>query len=433
MPLDVDKAFRNEWLDTILNVPDLPLNWVEISANQNVTLDMIQSRPELPWIMEGLSSNPNLTREYVENHSDGPNYMGWKASRILANPSLGVVDATDIVARALVLHINPPLHIKELLGNPSLTWCFLHEHLTIFLNNIDTPHIKDTSINNILGAISCHPSVTIDVIEKHPEFPWNIEGLSENPNLTPEFVQKHPHFHGMSWNHGKLALHPNFVTYLLDNWRLLDSDNDGKITLYGFFDVTYTTLQECILPIWDWRHLSGYANFTDITRYPMHPWEWDILTLNKNIDIDEILSNLELAWKRDNILRRVDITPEIVLQLGFKLNHTYILGNPKLPTVWFSKHPELPYRHTLRNPNVPFEWYCKYYRKPTYNNPESIDVLIMNPYQKFGSNRLDGFRPLWFAETRRRHMAAFRIHRFWRDVCWNPVYAHARKHIFSYL
>ena len=431
MPLDVDEAFRNEWLDMILTAPDLPLNWLEISANQNVTLDMVTARPDLPWNTEGLSSNPNLTREYVENHSDGPNYKGWKASRILANTSLRIVDATDIVSRALVSHMTPPLYIKELLANPCMTWSFIHTHLSMFLNNIDSPHMKDTSINNILGAISCHPSVTIDIIETHPEFPWNIEGLSENPHVTPKFVEKYPHFHGMSWNHGKLALHPNFVRYFLEKWRPLHSDNDGIITLYGFFHVTYTTLRQWILPIWDWRHLSGYANFTDITRYPMHPWEWDILTLNKNIRIDEIISHPELEWKTDNILRRVDITPEIVSHAGFKLDHPYILGNPKLPTVWFSKYPELPYRHSLCNPNVPLEWFRTYYKNP--NTDHSDYTYLSNPYQQFGCNSLEGFRPLWIEDKRRRHMAAFRIHRFWRDVCWNPVYSHARRHIFSYL
>jgi len=35
--------------------------------------------------------------------------------------------------------------------------------------------------------------------------------------------------------------------------------------------------------------------------------------------------------------------------------------------------------------------------------------------------------------TIREHMAAFRIHRFWRDVCFNPVYAHSRVRLFKLL
>eukprot|EP00937_MAST-01D_sp_MAST-1D-sp2_P004049 g4049.t1 len=32
----------------------------------------------------------------------------------------------------------------------------------------------------------------------------------------------------------------------------------------------------------------------------------------------------------------------------------------------------------------------------------------------------------WQEENARKHMAAFRIHRFWRDVSYDPQYAHAR-------
>lgn len=36
---------------------------------------------------------------------------------------------------------------------------------------------------------------------------------------------------------------------------------------------------------------------------------------------------------------------------------------------------------------------------------------------------------LFFVVMPRLRMAAFRIHRFWRDVCYNPAFAHARKRL----
>jgi len=40
--------------------------------------------------------------------------------------------------------------------------------------------------------ISMNPNITMEMIEKHPEKPWNWIGISCHPNLTMEIIEKHP-------------------------------------------------------------------------------------------------------------------------------------------------------------------------------------------------------------------------------------------------
>lgn len=49
-----------------------------------------------------------------------------------------------------------------------------------------------TDCDDDWNKLSCDPSVTMDIIMKHPEKPWNWDYISRNPNLTIEFVKKYP-------------------------------------------------------------------------------------------------------------------------------------------------------------------------------------------------------------------------------------------------
>ena len=40
-------------------------------------------------------------------------------------------------------------------------------------------------------CISCNPNITMEMIEKHPEKPWDWNGISCNPNITMEMIEKH--------------------------------------------------------------------------------------------------------------------------------------------------------------------------------------------------------------------------------------------------
>ena len=76
------------------------------------------------------------------------------------------------------------------------------------LCNVDSPIIRalrDEWIENVwlkfvkefakiknykIRWIIRNPNISLDFIEKHPEFDWNYYEISDNPNITFDFVQK---------------------------------------------------------------------------------------------------------------------------------------------------------------------------------------------------------------------------------------------------
>ena len=43
-----------------------------------------------------------------------------------------------------------------------------------------------------MAYLSENINITWDIIEKHPEFPWNWKALSKNPSITWDIVEKNP-------------------------------------------------------------------------------------------------------------------------------------------------------------------------------------------------------------------------------------------------
>jgi hypothetical protein len=40
--------------------------------------------------------------------------------------------------------------------------------------------------------ISCHPNITMEIIEKYPNKPWDWGFISKNPNITMEIIETYP-------------------------------------------------------------------------------------------------------------------------------------------------------------------------------------------------------------------------------------------------
>lgn len=146
-------------------------------------------------------------------------------------------------------------------GNPHITWAFIRMHLEQFILWGKRYGLE----YEVLGALSCHPSVTLDIIATNPAFPWNWDGVSENPHLTLEFVRTHP---DRPWNLYKLVLHPCMLEEMLATWNFIGD----TIVLFGVFPLSRGWIDQSPVPIWDWRHLTYLATPEQIQRYPTYPW-----------------------------------------------------------------------------------------------------------------------------------------------------------------
>ena len=43
-----------------------------------------------------------------------------------------------------------------------------------------------------LDGFSYNPNITMEIVEKYPDKPWNWYRISCNPNITMEIVEKYP-------------------------------------------------------------------------------------------------------------------------------------------------------------------------------------------------------------------------------------------------
>ena len=70
-----------------------------------------------------------------------------------------------------------------------------------------------------MDGISRNPNITMDIIEKYPDKPWNWEFISCNPNITMEFIENNPD--GSVFVTRLTNLPPYALTMFLKNSRLL--------------------------------------------------------------------------------------------------------------------------------------------------------------------------------------------------------------------
>ena len=88
---------------------------------------------------------------------------------------------------------------------------------------------------------------------------------------------------------------------------------------------------------------------------------------------------------------------------------------------WVEQYPDLPWNWSdvTSNPNITYDIIIDNMDKPwnfeTIANQNSIFSTIL--------------RDQWINTFQFKYIAAKRIHRFWRNVNFNPVYVQARKHL----
>jgi hypothetical protein len=66
-------------------------------------------------------------------------------------------------------------------------WYSISENPNITMEDIEKYPEKPW----VWDYISMNPNITMDMIEKYPEKPWNWLGISINPNITIDFIEKH--------------------------------------------------------------------------------------------------------------------------------------------------------------------------------------------------------------------------------------------------
>ena len=126
--------------------PDKPWDWIWISYNPNITMEFVEKYPDKPWNWYRLSQNPNITMEIIEN--------------IQINHGIGI--------GFHVIQISPWRLLKNIQINHGIGMDFHIIQISLWKS------LKNIQINHGIG-MNCHrnPNITMDIIEKYPNKPWN--------------------------------------------------------------------------------------------------------------------------------------------------------------------------------------------------------------------------------------------------------------------
>lgn len=248
------------------------------------------------------------------------------------------------------------------------------------------------------------PNQLIQLLERFPNKPWDLNGLSCNPNITMDWILEHPHTHdkmdsgstnlSCAWVWVQVCSNPNLTMHFLLNTLLpkLEEESKGqsnKLTnqqevegsIWGILSVNpglnYTeirshyancTLEDRLRYKWNWRAM---ASRSDVTVEMLMLMSIDFTaagnsqsTNNSNNSNSKFLAAAVGSWDPIFASRNPNLTTAIVLKYPQLWDWPTISRNSAIePTREFINHPyHLRYDHDLLvralsgNPRLNFQF-----------------------------------------------------------------------------
>ena len=173
------KQATNQPTNQLLNSQSLKLNINWLSRHHNITLDMILSRRDVAWNWYYASRNPNITFSLIKAHPE----LHWRSDSVSCNPSITDDDVNN----------NPeyPWDWTCLSSNENISWSTLEKKL----QSLPASTTKEELSNLFIWAdVSNKPSVTWQVVQRCPHYPWSKMGLACNPNIPWQIVKDNPDY-----------------------------------------------------------------------------------------------------------------------------------------------------------------------------------------------------------------------------------------------
>lgn len=300
--------------------PDKPYNWECLTYNKSVTFDTIMNnRDKYPWVMKFLAMNPNVTWEIIQQNRDS---IEWDYTLLLENPNI----TWDIIQENLDLFTN---------SSPD-AWSYISNNLNITMEIVD----RHPEYNWDWRVLSAHKNVTWDDIYCRPNRPWDIGWMSRNPNITWDIVGHNLH---LNWDWNALSAHPNMTKSVILNtirscpWNLKEFINNN--------------------PNIDWEFIALGQDF---------PWKSLYLSKNPNLTWEIIDDNPQMAWHPHGLganeftlqLKLIETEYRNKWRAAKKIQHAWYdaisnpnkwLGRKALQWYYYDEDPDMvTYIHSIR-------------------------------------------------------------------------------------
>ena len=287
----INKCYNPNWVtinEIRKNICICNWNWVKLTINfiNSNQVDLILLNDDLPWSYHYISiSTINIIPiEYIIQHSS--KNWNWKYISSIVN-SLDIINDNPTLPwdyRRIINNFIIPKYITFKISGNSI----IHTYDKILETKENLWfEIKEKICNlyfhyqiNALD-LSMDPNLTIDIINNHKTFIWDLKKLLKNPSIDKDILFKNKNY----IDNVSYIITMSYVLEHLNynwNWEVLSASSYIKM-----IDIE----NNLNLP-WDWYYISENSNITIdfITKHIDKPFNWQELSININIkDIEKYL------------------------------------------------------------------------------------------------------------------------------------------------
>jgi len=349
---------------------DLPWNWKIISSNPLLKFRDIEKNLDLPWNYLELLKNPDLPWEFIYKNLDkfrDPYYkldeeltgsfckyltdvivhpvvtmeiiqdhpeIEWNYEKIIDNPNIDFDSYNkfkyafgDSKKHREKLSKSKNISIQTILDNPDFGWVWtgVMKNPNLVADYIqpllDLMESRGDILNFSWDEISRSPFITMDMVEKYPDYPWSPYLLTTNPNLTWEFVKRNcdKYFKIKNGVHGAVMCCAGFYWKPISghpNIKLKDIEEN--LHDYPWYwsglssnpNMTWEFVEKHKSEAWNWSWLSSVIDSDMIAKNYIYRWSPHFLTRNKTLSWDFILKTKDFPWNWKNILLEQEFLKE---------------------------------------------------------------------------------------------------------------------------
>ena len=298
---------------------DRPWDWNELSKNPAIRTEDVMSELHYPWNWKLLCQNPSLSVRFLLEHEaegldfdalsnhldltwyDVTNFAGrpWNYAFLSGNPCVTwtlVKAFPKIPWNFAWLSRNPSIPVDVVLHNPEHRW--------------DWDYVsRRATMNQILAHLYLpwdwwtlsHLALITDELLDHPEITWRATGLSVNPSVTLELMERHPEIE-WCWSRNRRYLtldyvmaHPGIEWNWHELFLLLPMSVDQLI-------------RHNITVDWDKYSYNPCVTLEDYERFPDKPWT--IRALNCQAKGLHLADVKRLGWNTRIYCYHPDVTIE---------------------------------------------------------------------------------------------------------------------------
>ncbi len=281
--------------------PTAPYDWLALSMNPAISFQFIAEHRSLPWVIRAVSRNPSITEDIVRSN------------------------------------ITFPWSFADLCSNPNISFEFIRTHAIAPTAQI---HID-------WRALSRHPMIDMETVDRYPSFPWKDRSLSLNPNVTSNYIlneggKRDWHMPSISANPGitERDIYKNVLPWV----HLNLSSNPHLPSQY---------VADNLSAGWNLHAVSTNISTDPVDVDTLHaiPWDYSGLSINTNITMPYVLLHQDKPWSKPLLLSNQSITLADIESnrdyFDLPNAETYMCSNPTITVEWVKKNERVAHWNRL--------------------------------------------------------------------------------------